>query len=83
MDDPRYGDRTSQWFWGMVVNMGLGNMRDEKFDKAAVEIAVNTMLTRSYSQDGRGGLFTVEDTEQDLRTMEIWRQMLLYTNTIS
>lgn len=83
MDDPRYGDRTSQWFWGMIVNMGLGNMRDDRFDKATVELAVNTLLTRSYDQDGRGGLFTVENATRDLRTVEIWHQMLWYTNTIS
>ena len=28
MDDPKIGDRTSQWFWGMVTNMGLGYMSD-------------------------------------------------------
>lgn len=83
MDDPSYGDRTSQWFWRMIVNMGLGAMRDERYDRAAVDIAVNTMMDRAYDQDGRGGLFTVKNCDRDLRTVEIWHQMLWYTNTIS
>ena len=29
MDDPMYGNRTGQWFWGMVNNLGLGAMSDE------------------------------------------------------
>jgi len=28
MTDATEGDRTGQWFWGMLVNMGLGNMYD-------------------------------------------------------
>lgn len=83
MDNPKYGDRSAQWFWNMIVNMGLGGMTDAKFNKAAVEIAVNTMMYRAYDQDGRGGLFTVEDAERDMRGVELWVQMLWYTNTIS
>ena len=26
MTDPQYGDRTGQWFWEMVVNLGLADM---------------------------------------------------------
>jgi hypothetical protein len=33
MDDPEIGDRTGQWFWGMVVNLGLGSMTDGRYDE--------------------------------------------------
>ena len=26
MDDPDAGDRTGQWFWSMLVSLGLGSM---------------------------------------------------------
>ena len=34
MDDPDIGNRTGQWFWDMIVSLGLGSMDDSKFDKA-------------------------------------------------
>lgn len=84
MEDPEhYGDRTTQWFWGMIVNMGLGGMNDDRYHRPTVEMAVDRMLDRTYDQDGRGGLFTVERCHRDLRNVEIWQQMLWYTNTIS
>ena len=33
MNDPAYGDRTGQWFWGMITSLGLGGMYDKNFDK--------------------------------------------------
>lgn len=82
MDDPRIGDRTSQWFWKMIVNMGLGAMDDSKFDKRIVDNAVSTMLNRTYDQEGRGGLFTIRNCDRDLRTVEIWYQLLWYLDSI-
>ena len=37
MDDPDVGNRTGQWFWNMIVNLGLGSMNDSKFDRDYVE----------------------------------------------
>lgn len=34
MDDPDIGNRTGQWFWDMIDNLGLGNMSDSKFDNS-------------------------------------------------
>lgn len=78
MDDPSVGDRTGQWFWGMIVNLGLGSMTDNRFDRDYVEDVISTFLDREYEPDGKGGLFTVEDCIYDLRTVEIWHQMCWY-----
>lgn len=83
MDDARYGDRTSQWFWGMITNLGLGSMTDDMFDKNYATEVVNTFLDREYEPDGRGGLFTVRDRHQDLRDVEIWYQLCWYLDSIS
>lgn len=82
MDDTRYGDRTSQWFWNMMTNLGIGNMTDDKFDLAIVNKKINTFLDREYSPDGRGGLFYIRGCQDDLRNVEIWSQLCWYLDTI-
>lgn len=83
MDDPRIGDRTGQWFWGMVRNLGLGSMIDTRFDRQFVDDTISRFLDREYEPDGRGGLFTIKNCEYDLRTVEIWHQLCWYLDTIT
>lgn len=78
MDDPDEGDRTGQWFWEMIVNLGLGSMYDEHFDEDYVDGTIECLLYRSYAKNGKGGLFTVENYKRDMRTVEIWYQMCWY-----
>lgn len=75
MDDPLLGDRTGQWFWGMVANMGLGSMIDERFDEKDASDAVYRMINREYEPNGKGGLFT-SNRGLDLREVEIWYQFM-------
>ncbi len=82
MDDPVLGDRTSQWFWGMITSLGLGGMYDSLFDERLVQDIVTTFLNREYEPNGRGGLFTIRDAHRDMRNIEIWYQMHDYINTI-
>ena len=83
MDDPAMGDRTRQWFWGMIVNLGLGSMMDENFDRQYVEETVERFLNRDYEPNGKGGLFFIRDCKYDLREVEIWYQLNYYLNTIT
>lgn len=83
MDDPMVGDRTGQWFWNMIVNLGLGSMTDSKYDAETVDYILERFLDREYDPDGRGGLFRIKDSAHDLRDMEIWHQLCAYLNTIS
>lgn len=82
MENDEAGDRTGQWFWGMIVNLGLGSMTDRKFDKAYARKVVDAFLNREYEPDGRGGLFTVENCDKDMRDVEIWYQMCWYLSDI-
>ena len=82
MSDPVVGNRTGQWFWNMIVNMGLGGMDDVKFDGLYTDAVVGKFLAREYEQNGKGGLFTVEGCRYDLRGIEIWYQMCWYLNSI-
>lgn len=83
MDDPAYGNRTGQWFWGMIVNLGLGSMTDDKYDEFYVDEVIDIFLSRTYLPNGEGGLFTVKYCEEDLRDIEIWTQMCWYLNDIT
>lgn len=82
MDDISVGDRTGQWFWGMIVNLGLGSMTDNRFDKAYCEEVISRFLNHEYEPDGKGGLFTVRDRDCDMRKIEIWYQLCYYLDTI-
>lgn len=82
MDDPEIGDRTGQWFWGMVVNLGLGSMTDGRYDEEYVDYVLDRFLDRDYEPDGRGGLFRVKHTDEDLRFVEIWYQMNWYLDEL-
>lgn len=82
MDDTSYGDRTDQWFWGMISSLGLGSMNDSRFDLDYVEDCVIRFLERDYEPDGRGGLFTIRHCDRDLRDVEIWTQLCLYLDSI-
>jgi hypothetical protein len=78
MDDTRYGDRTGQWFWSMMYNLGIDYMYDELYDEnAAIEI-IDIFLDRRYEPDGRGGLFHIRGCREDLRDIEIWTQLNWY-----
>lgn len=83
MDDPIIGDRTGQWFWGMITNLGLGSMRDDIFDRDYVDQILMRFLNRDYDPDGRGGLFTVRNCDRDLRDVEIWYQLCWYLDSIT
>ena len=82
MDDTRYGNRTSQWFWTMLRNLGLGSMSDKYFDRKRATNNIMIFLNRDYEPDGTGGLFKIENCKYDLRDIEIWTQLNWYLNTI-
>lgn len=81
MDNPEVGDRTGQWFWGMVVNLGLGSMTDDRYDEEYVDFVINKFLDRDYEPDGEGGLFHIRRCRQDVRDVEIWYQLCWYLDS--
>lgn len=83
MDDPDVGDRTTEWFWSMITNLGLGFMTDSKYDRQYVDFTVARFLDRAYEPDGKGGLFTIRNCDRDLRTVEIWYQLCWYLDSIT
>ena len=82
MTDPDIGNRMGQWFWNMIVNLGLGSMSDSRFDAAYTDDVISRFMNRKYKRNGEGGLFTVERCKYDMRTVEIWWQMNWYLDSI-
>lgn len=82
MGDPDMGDRMGQWFWSMIDNLGLMEMDNKRFNEAYAEVVIDIFLNREYKPNGEGGLFTVEDRNRDLRSVEIWYQMMWYLDSI-
>jgi hypothetical protein len=78
MDEPRIGNRTSQWFWGMIRTLGLGAMNDKYFDYDYCVDVLDRFMNRKYEPNGNGGLFCLKGTQEDLRNIEIWTQFLWY-----
>lgn len=75
MFNTAYGDRTAIWFWMMIENLQLLSFVDNRYDHVEVGGRLVKFLQRSYSSDGRGGLFWIPDTKHDMRKPEIWYQM--------
>lgn len=82
MEDSDYGDRTAMWFWIMVKSLGLYEMKDNNFDTIRVLTTIDTFLARGYASNGKGGLFTVNDTNKDMRDVDIWYQMCMFFDNL-
>lgn len=79
-----YGDRTTIWFCDMLKSLTLDTMSNRNFDEDRAEKVINAFLLRKYQQNGRGGLFTINNRpDQDLRRVEIWYQAMWYLNNVT
>ena len=58
-------------------------MTDDNYDRRYVQFVLNQFMRNDYEPDGRGGLFTINGSKDDLRNVEIWVQLLWYLDTIS
>lgn len=82
MDDPRFGNRTGEWFFMMLRNLEVTGMTEEYFDKEYVISQVNCFLDRKYKPDGTGNIIKIKNCSEDLRTVEIWMQLLWFLDSI-
>ena len=83
MHDPDFGDRTSEWFWTMIYNLGLqefaypGALNDPQNDLKFMKIMENFM-ERGYGRDGKGGLFLDKTGQINMKVAELWDQMCYF-----
>lgn len=81
-DDPNDGVPTGRWFWDMVDNLGLGKLSDSSWDENYVDEVIERFLNREHEPNGKGGLFTVNHCQVDMRSVDIWYQMCWYLDYI-
>lgn len=80
-NDPEIGDRTNEWFWVMIGNLGLKYADDICYDEKQTAMIVDKFLNRKYARNGKGGLFCIPGIDKDLRSVEIWYQAMWYFDT--
>lgn len=76
-------DRTPEWFWMMITNLGLNQYNDiycsnninAEYD---IKRVINTFVERTYKRNGVGGAFPIPDIKKDMRRTELWYQMNWY-----
>lgn len=78
MSNPDVGDRTEEWFFEMIENLGLTGDAGDYFNRGHAEMVIDRLIQRDYEPDGRGGLFTIPDCQYDMRDIEIWYQAMWY-----
>lgn len=78
--NPEIGNRTSDWFWEMLDNLGLSEFEGAYYnsDMETIDYIVDRFLDRDYERNGEGGLFIIPNCQYDMRSSEIWYQMQWY-----
>lgn len=53
MNNPDVGNRMGQWFWNMIVNLGLGSMNDSRFDPKYTDDVIFRFMDRKYKRTAK------------------------------
>lgn len=69
------------WFWQFLANLKLDHLTTvSEAEIPLIEDVLYTFTWRIYEPNGYGGLFPIEQTENDQREIEIWYQFCEYLN---
>lgn len=70
------------WFWEMIENLDLVKYSDLYFKQENnirdVDGVLESLIWRTYSYDGKGGLFPLQHPRHDQREVELWYQLSAY-----
>lgn len=71
-------DRSQDWFWVMMNNLGFDKFNDASWDAKSMEYVtkkLDDLNKRRIGEDGSGGIFPLKCPQKDQRITEIWYQM--------
>lgn len=84
MQESKYGDRTVDWFWMFIENMGMSQATNEMWNltwERYVSRRLGKIQRKTYTRNGTGGLFVVnEHPDEDLRQIDIWWQLMWWVD---
>lgn len=67
------------WFWEFLKNLGLDQFeRISDSDVPKIEDILHTFTWRIYEPTGHGGIFPLDETNNDQRKVELWYQFNEY-----
>ncbi len=78
MIDMDVGRRVGRWFFPMLENMASPLEEGIFGSPYTVMMACRRLHNHDYGPDGKGGLFYIPGFHGDMRTMEIWNQLMVY-----
>ena len=79
MHDPDIGDRTGQWFWTFLQNLGLDIYDDVHYSESNVSRILNVFMHHLYAPNGgSGGMFSIKKCCRDMRKTDLWWQLNAY-----
>jgi hypothetical protein len=70
-----------EWAWKLIENLGLHRMSDDELSEENIDRihdVLDTVIFRTYQEDGSGGFFPLILSNNDQTTIEIWYQMAAY-----
>jgi hypothetical protein len=71
--------RADDWFWHLLENIKLDKYNDSSgYDPDEVDDILERIIWRNYRPDGVGGLFPLNEPEEDQRKVELWYQLSAY-----
>ena len=72
------------WFWRLIINLRLDEYRQlSPGDELDVQNQLDTLIWRTYTSRGDGGLFPIRHSKEDQRKVEIWYQLCEYVQAES
>ena len=75
MYDPDFGDRTEQWFWMILENLGLDREDNLHFDFDETDDILYRFMNREYGIGGKYCAFPCKKSLSVLKKMELAYQM--------
>lgn len=71
-------------FWKMLENLGLVALKNAQYSRSKAKRRIDVFMNRKYAYNGEnGGLFVVREPAEDLREVEIWKQMCWYISELN
>lgn len=74
------GGQAERWAWRLLKNLRLTKMSTPLTEERSqmMDDILDSVIWRTYSPDGRGGFFPLNQPQEDQRKIEIWYQMNKY-----